>query len=223
MIKEGRATDRHFELHRYEPHQAWFSGGYVDFLKAYKGSVIMAEAVEEIPHCVVFDWQSYVSKYGPYFFTSSLAWMMAMAIEEGYEKIALYGVDMAATSEYENQRMGCQYFAQLATAKGIEVGVPPESDLLRPAPLYGICELSHAWIKQRARNIEMNTRMRENEALIKEKTEELCFLRGALDDQDWQLHSWFGNVDSQGQFFTTAPLVPSMLTEVPKKRGRPRK
>ena len=219
-----KETDRHFELHRYEPNQEWFSGGYIEFLKAYKGSVIMSEGVQEIPNCVILDWPGYVSKYGPYFFTSSLAWMMAMAIEEKYDRIALYGVDMAATTEYENQRMGCQYFAQLAAAKGIEVGVPPESDLFRPAPLYGVCETSHVWIKQRARNIEMKQRLDAAQQTIKEKTTEMHFLQGALDDQDWQLHSWFGNLDTQGKIFTTVPSVPSMLAEpsaMPPTDGRP--
>jgi hypothetical protein len=37
------------------------------------------------------------------------------------------------------------------------------------------------------------------------------FLRGALDDQDWQLHSWFGNIDTQGQFFIAPPNVPALM------------
>jgi hypothetical protein len=220
-------SDRHFELHRWEPGQPWFSPVYIDWLEKHK-EVLLAEPVESVKNGHAFQWQPLVNKYGPYFFTSSLAWMMAQAMEEGYTTIALFGVDMAATTEYEMQRAGVQYFAMLAAAQGIEVGVPPESDVLRPAPLYGICEGSHVWIKQRARNIELNQRMQEAQKLVRENTEAISFLQGALDDQDWNLHSWFGSIDTQGQFFTSAPNVPALMkAEVvkptPKKRGRPRK
>jgi hypothetical protein len=226
--------DKFFELHRWEKHQPWFSEGYVDFLRNFDGEVIMSEAVPEVKGCALLPWQYLVSKYGPYFFTSSLAWMMAMAIEAGAKKIGLYGVDMAATTEYLDQRLGCQYFAQLAVSKGIEVGVPPESDLLRPAPLYGICETSHAWIKQRSRNIEINGRLKDAQERYKTAHDEIHFLQGVLDDQDWQLHSWFGGIDTQGQFFTAPPKVPALMhvheepleefvEEVKPKRGRPPK
>jgi hypothetical protein len=233
-VQNGVKFDKFFELHRWEKHQPWFSEGYVDFLRNFDGEVIMSEAVPEVKGCALLPWQYLVSKYGPYFFTSSLAWMMAMAIEAGAKKIGLYGVDMAATTEYLDQRLGCQYFAQLAVSKGIEVGVPPESDLLRPAPLYGICETSHAWIKQRSRNIEINGRLKDAQERYKTAHDEIHFLQGVLDDQDWQLHSWFGGIDTQGQFFTAPPKVPALMhvheepleefvEEVKPKRGRPPK
>ena len=207
--------DKFFELHRWEPGQPWFSEGYVNFLQNFKGEVIMGGHEASVPGCKVIEWERLVKKFGPYFFTSSLAWMAAMAIEEKPAKIAFYGVDMAATSEYEMQRAGCQYFSMLARSMGIEVGVPPESDLLRPAPLYGVCEHSHAWIKQTIRAREMATRLKEKEAIAKEALEAALFMRGALDDQDWQLHSFFGAADSMGREFTQPPLPEVMLPNTP--------
>ena len=200
--------DRFFELHRYEPGQPWFSEGYCEFLKNFDGPVMMTAPVEAVKNCTLLPYEELVAKYGPYFFTSSLAWMLAMAIEEGADKIALYGVDMAATTEYHDQRMGCQYFALLARSMGIEVGVPPESDLLRPAPLYGVCENSHAWIKQTVRARELTQRLQTAQADLDARRDEINFLNGAIDDQDWNLHSWFGNIDSLGQEFTSPPDVP---------------
>ena len=215
--------DVFFELHRWEDAE-WFSEGYKQFLRDFKGPVWMSQPVPEIPNCNVLPWQDLVGKYGPYFFTSSLAWMLAMAIEAGAEKIGLYGVDMAATTEYESQRLGCQYFCSVAHEMGIEVGVPPESDLLRPAPLYGVCETSHAWAKQRSRNIELNTRLQSIKADLNQKTQEKAFLEGALDDQDYQLHSWFGGVDTQGRDFCSPPDTPVLRKPAPPKAVRkPRK
>jgi hypothetical protein len=209
-------SDRHFELHRYEPHQTWFSPGYCKWLSEHK-EVMVNAPVAEIPNGRVIKWPELVNKYGPYFFTSSLAWMMALAFEEGFKTVALYGVDMAAATEYEMQRAGVQYFAMLGAAMGVEVGVPPESDVLRPAPLYGICESSHVWIKQRARNVELNQRLQHDRAEFERLREQIAFMSGALDDQDWQLHSWFGNIDTQGQFFTAPPDVPALM-KLEKKR-----
>lgn len=211
-----------FELHRYEPGQSWFSEGYCEFLRTFKGPVYTGSKVNEIPNSVPIDVDNLVGKYGPYFFTSSLAWMMAMAIEtilvsrktmetDEHDAIGLWGVDMAATEEYGQQRQGCQYFAQLAkNTYGIEVGVPPESDLLRPAPLYGVCEWSHGWIKQTSRARELNQRLQMAEQKLIEGEREKLFLQGALDDMQWQQVSWFGGIDNRGQQFTEPPDVPVM-------------
>ena len=209
--------DKFFELHRWEPGKEWFSEGYVQFLKAFPGEVVMSAEVPEVKNCKVLEWERLVKKYGPYFFTSSLAWMCAMAIEEKPKKIAFYGVDMAATTEYHDQRMGCQYFAMLAKSMGIEVGVPPESDLLRPAPLYGVCEQSHAWIKETIRARELSGRLTEAKRIIEEKSKEAHFIQGAMDDQDWHLHSLIGAYDTM-HTETVEPIVPEIM-----KRGTPKK
>ena len=202
-------VDRRYEVHRWEPGQEWFSEGYVKILKECKGPVKMFEQVAEIPNCELIDWKAHVEMFGPNFFTSTLAWMMADAIVEGYEKIAFYGVDMAATSEYHDQRMGCQYFAMIAASMGIEVGCPPESDLLRPPPLYGLAEHSHLWIKETSRAREMAGRLRDANTQHEALGQEIAFLRGAMDDQDWHLHSAIGAYDMLSSE-CTSPAVPGI-------------
>ena len=233
--------DKFFELHRWEPGQPWFGEAYVNFLQNFPGEVIMGSHEPSVKNCKVIEWERLVRDWGPYNFTSSLAWMCAMAIEARPAKIAFYGVDMAATTEYHDQRMGCAHFAVEAQKRGIEVGVPPESDLLRPPALYGICEHSHAWIKQTIRARELTTRLKASMANHAQAAEEIGFLKGAMDDQDWQLHSFFGSRDSLGCEFTTPPVPwndrPRETLEVPtdppltgrakvstvKKRGRSKK
>jgi hypothetical protein len=135
--------------------------------------------------------------------------MMAMAIEAGAEKIAMYGIDMAATEEiYSQQRAGCQYFAMIARSLGIEVGVPPESDVLRPPPLYGVCETSHVWIKQLSRKRDLQTRVNEATQQRLQLEATINFLTGALDDLQWHQTSWSGNTDSLGKTYIEPPLVP---------------
>lgn len=198
------------ELHRYEPGQPWFSPEYCQFLANFPGPVWMAEKRPEVPNSIELPLVSLIQKYSPYFFTSSLAYMMAMAIECGFKRIGLFGVDMAAASEYKDQRLGCQYFAIIAKAHGIEVGVPPESDLFRPSPLYGVSETSHARIKILARRRELEARV--NNALQAQQIakDETLYLRGALEDLEWAEMDWMGNVDGPSSCFLEPPMVAAM-------------
>jgi len=186
--------DVFFELHRYEPGQEWFSEGYCEFLRNQK-RLWVSKKVAGMPYGKEIPYKRLVKKYGPYFFTSSIAWMLAMAIEKKPEKISLWGVDMAATTEYFDQKLGCQYFALLAKSQGIEIGVPPESDLFRPLPPYGLCQHQHSWIKHQIRQTEMQTNLDGIKADIDRLTQEKHFFEGVLDDLDYNIKTWVGIVD----------------------------
>lgn len=195
VVPKGR-SNIWWELHRYEPGQPWFSPEYCQFLREHP-CVAVAEPRKEIPNGFTLDVDALVKKYSPYFFTSSIAWMMAHAIEiierDGdptTSKIGLWGVDMAANEEYEAQRAGLHYFALLAAKQGIEVGVPPESDLFRPRFLYGVDETKHFHIKMRARREELLQRLQAADQMVMAKQQESQFLRGAIDDLNYCFNTW---------------------------------
>lgn len=194
---------RRFELHRWDPkdHNR-FDPNYVAYLQRYDGEVYMAQHYPDIPGCRIIDWRGLVRKYSPYFFTSTIAWMFAMAIDEEPDAIHLYGIDMGAMTEYKDQRMGLQYFALLAQSKGIDVFAPPEADVFAPAPLYGICETSHQWWKQRKRLISMTQQVHDLQAEIEQRTTMLRHIQGALDEQDYNFRSWFGNENALSEDWT---------------------
>jgi hypothetical protein len=200
-----------FEIHRYEPGQPWFSEGYCNFLKNFNGPVYMAQKVPDIPNCVPLPVDALVKKYSPYWFNSTLSWMAALAIEEmeraeGPHKLGFWGVDMAANEEYYNQKLGCIYFAQLAASKGIEVGVPPESDLFVPPPLYGVCETNHAFIKTLQRSRELQERKCRNELQIAALQQDLHFINGAIDDNKYQMQTWNANMEQRGVKYTSVAM-----------------
>lgn len=74
-----------------------------------------------------------VSRY----MTSSPAWMIGLAIAEGFEEIHVYGVDMAQDTEYFQQRACCEHLLGLAIGRGIKVHVPVTSDLMKAVGQYG--------------------------------------------------------------------------------------
>jgi len=193
-----------FELHKYDRTVEPFSPEYVSWLNDFDGIVWMMAEYPQVKNCEVIPYKALMKKYSPYFFTSSIAWMMALAIEVA-DEISLYGVDMAASTEYYDQKMGCQFFAQIAKKKGIKVSVPPESDLFCPPPLYGVREYSHEWIKQTCRERELAQRRNASDASIQSGKVEFQFSRGALDNQDYMVKTWLTKRDEQE--YCTVPKV----------------
>lgn len=183
----SKRSDVWFELHRWMPYapgksqeagvRPWFSPEYAQYLAAHKGPVFMTdtrcmremgswqELYEKfgtvhptIPKSVPFPYEFLLRKHGPYHFSSTIAWMLALALEQAPKAIGLFGVDMAADEEWAYQRPGCQHFIGLARALGIQVVLPPESDLMRHATLYGIGEHNHRHVKLRERLRELEER-----------------------------------------------------------------
>lgn len=114
------------------------------------------------------------AKFGDWFFTSTIAYMLAMAIAEGAHEIGLWGVEMADATEYGSQKTGCRFFIQAARMAGIKVTMPEGCEVAVPGRLYVLDPPS--WIERKAtvRRDELMGRMRQNDGLkqtlILEKT-----------------------------------------------------
>jgi len=201
----ARRTDAWFEVHLYDPGGPRFGEGYSKFLANYPGTVWMMKKHPAVPNSEDLPVDELIEKYGPYVFTSTIAWMFAMAIEMGATTIGLWGIDMAAQGEYGYQRSALQFLAQIAKNKGISVGVPPQSDLFRPPVAYGLCEFSHQYQKMQIRQLELKQRHDQLEMELDHKRNELWFLKGALDDMSYHQENWLGDPRIQDQEFCTVP------------------
>jgi hypothetical protein len=197
-----KRVDAFFEIHRYQPHDTatWYPE-YVGWMRAQTCPVYMIEAHPDFPASVAFPVDAMIERFGRNFWTSSLAWMMALAIVEVEGKagaeIALYGVDMAATDEYGHQKPGCLYFIEIARSLGITVTIPPESDLDRPLPLYGIGEANPMRIKLTMRKAELDAKIAETSARAEKANREfeaahreMLYFRGASEDVQYMLNTW---------------------------------
>lgn len=226
-----------WELHRWEPpvignpgqQKQWFSPEYVAWMALRQPGacpVWMQAPVPEIPASRGLPIEDLKERYGTFFLTSSIAIMIACAIDDILaerrarevagepplqDAIGLYGVDMAANEEYGYQRAGCQHFLLMAADLGIHVEVPPESDLLRPMPVYGFCEGTHWHIKNLVRQRELQQRKAHAEAQMQQARDSLHFLNGALDDLNYQMLTW-------GEDRTAMGVDPSIQALFPKVR-----
>ena len=96
--------------------------------------LVLMEPEEEYPLAKIFPRQEIIEKYGSYF-TSTIAWLLGLAIHSGADEIGLWGINMASKEEYLRQRAGCEYLIGLAQGKGIGVTIAENSPILK-APLY---------------------------------------------------------------------------------------
>jgi hypothetical protein len=183
-----------FELHNLDIKRREGLTEWLDYLKA-QPLVYMQKQYPDFPNSKEYPLKEMFEKYGPFWWTSQLSYMIALALEQNPVAIGIYGVDMAANSEYNQQRLACQYFITKILDRDIELIVPPESDILEPAPLYGYCESSRQWRKYYARKLELQHRVSNLQHEIDKKSKEAAHLVGAMDDMEYQLAHWANRRD----------------------------
>jgi hypothetical protein len=108
---------------------------YLMDLQSLNIPVYMQEECQLISNSVAYPKNRVVIKFGRYF-TSTHAWMLALAISMGFDTIGLYGVDMI-DPEHIDKRPCFEYLLGMAKGSGIEVVIAESSPLLKCDKLYG--------------------------------------------------------------------------------------
>jgi hypothetical protein len=218
----AKRVDAWFEIHLWEPEQPWFSPEYIDFMAKLPVPVYMLEKVDAIPGSIPYPKDQIMRHFGVgavWFYTSSLAWMFALAIASGAEEIGLWGVDMSAAEEvYTHQRAGCQYWIGRAMEMGIKVTVPQQSDLMCPTPPYGFCELDGMHQKLLARKAELEHRIAHATNTLENARNEVLALRGAVEDVGYVRSTWVRDrllEDILRESGATLPNRPIVIPDVP--------
>lgn len=83
--------------------------------------IYMQEAYPDVPCSVRFPLEEIVEQFKIKYFTSSVAYALALACYLGYSRIELYGVEMETNTEYIYQRDGVTLWLGVALGLGIEV------------------------------------------------------------------------------------------------------
>ena len=179
--------DRYFEVHDREwlMHRSMKRGAYwryLDFLQHFDGPIYMMGTMKgSIPKALDYPIDEVIEEFGRYF-TSSVAYMLAVAIMEKPNQIKLYGVDFMTDMEvYTHQRSALEYLIGHAKGRGIDVWVPDASPILK-APLYGRPE---AHVMNYDALLERKASLERDEKLLVER---LVSVRGGLTEVD----HWIG-------------------------------
>lgn len=229
-------SDAWFEVHRWEPGQAWFSPEYCQFLRDYRGPVYTGGPIPEIQRHVVYPTKHIESVFSAFFLTSSISLMAALAIrtieevrawrqyhrtppdqrtgpeplahlqafgipmewlntEEMASKdeddiIGFWGIDMSAEEEYSRQKPGAWFFGLEALRRGIGIFYPPESDLFRPEPIYGLSEWDHDYIQATARMRMHNLKLQQIRGQLEQLNAELLGYQGAKAELGYEIKTW---------------------------------
>jgi len=186
-------VDAWFEVHSnlLWPECEAYGKPYIEWLKQQTFPIYMQDQ-RLIPHAISLPIQELVTEFGKYFFTSSFAYMLAMAIKAGASEIALFGIDMASKDEYILQRPGGHYFMQEAAKRGIKVSVPFESDLAQPPALYAYDDSTPFGRKYYVREKELTDRITTMVAERDKLNHGITFLQGALEDMNYWRSIWSG-------------------------------
>lgn len=187
-------VDAWFEIHGnlLWPENKHYGEPYINWLKQQTFPIYMQNQ-ELVPNAIPLPKKELVKEFGPYFFTSSFAWMMAMAMLKGAKEIALYGIDMASRDEYILQRPGAYFFFEEGKRRGVKMTAPYESDIMQPPGLYGFSEVTQYGRKTLARKVELEQRVRELRAQRDGAAQQITYLEGALEDLDY-FNAIFGGV-----------------------------
>jgi hypothetical protein len=99
--------------------------------------VVMMEKYEEVPNAWRFpieEVQKLQENTNLNYFTSSVAYAIALAIHLEYDRIEIYGVEMETETEYKFQRTGIGYWVGIGVGRGIDMHVTCE---IFNEPMYG--------------------------------------------------------------------------------------
>lgn len=116
---------------------------------------------------------AYLCPHGTPYFTSTIGMMLAWAIDQGYDWIGLYGIDLASDVEYRFQRANAEYFIGLARGMGKTVVIAPTSAICKAGHVYGF--------EKPMASSPLLTPIKNHLAGLKKKHDETLALANTLD------------------------------------------
>jgi hypothetical protein len=125
------------------------------------------------PNAVAFPLDRLAEQFGRYF-TSSIGYMLALAIADDYDWIGLYGVDLASDVEYKYQRANAEYYVGIAKGMGKTVVISDGSAICKAGHLYG-------YEKGLTTNNPILDAIKSHQATLKKKHEETLAVLNTID------------------------------------------
>jgi len=134
-------------------HHKYYPPNFAEIVNKWGGPVVARAEFPGIERQDRYPLQDAIMLSGRPYFTSSIAYMIAHAILQGYERINLYGMyRLPASADYMAQKPCLDYWIGLAIGRGIKVEIDPASDVAKPYPwqpdLYGYQVQRHEHIAQ---------------------------------------------------------------------------
>jgi len=147
QIHETKSWKRYIAKRDVRGHATWLKENPLDI------PIYMQYPRAEVPKSVGYPLHEVVDMVFPLFrrgdqkvkyFTSTFAYMMGIALLEGFERIEVYGFEMSDDIEYVKQKACAEFWIGFAMGRGIEVYTPPHNQIMF-SDLYGGSEQGAGW------------------------------------------------------------------------------
>ncbi len=185
---KGHRIDAIFEMHPMEKWQM-FRDGINEYMKDHDVPVFMLHRVAQINNSVSYPIRE-VQEMADHpklrkYFTSTISYMIALAIWMGYSAIELYGVHMSSDEEeYSLQRSCCEAWLNFGLGRGIQYFIPDQSDVMFSNYMYGYEEEKGIFLNIMSRREALSNGVTQLDDKIKQLTKERDMQQGAVMDCD---------------------------------------
>lgn len=131
---QNSCVDIYFEMH---DRKVW-SKETQEYLKSCNKPIFCQKKQSDIESSRLFPMVDCFKVLKIDYFTSSIAYILGfLFMSEDVEEISIYGVDLTAKEEYQEQRPCVEYLLGRLEGKGIKISIPKKSALLKSNYLYG--------------------------------------------------------------------------------------
>jgi hypothetical protein len=129
-------ADRWFDIHHNWHEHVVEGTDHHGWLAAAPIPIYMVDRVPSIPNSVRYPIERVMQGHVDYF-TSTVAFALALAIQEGAKEIGLWGIDLIVGQEYDYQKCCAEFWIGVAHGRGITVTLPHTTALCKTAYRYG--------------------------------------------------------------------------------------
>jgi hypothetical protein len=101
-------------------------------------TIYMMDKYDDVPKAIKYpldEVREMVGNFNEDYYTSSVAYAIALGIYKKYKRIEIYGVEMETQTEYYFQRGGVCFWTGIAVGRGIEID--SHMEIFRHEPMYG--------------------------------------------------------------------------------------
>jgi hypothetical protein len=179
-----KRADRLFELHT---ESYWREGAIAERINATGLPVMMQRAFPDAPKSERFPLDEMMAGFaalgyaGARYYGSTIGYMLAYALHLGkYDRIALWGVNMAADEEYGKQLPAVCYWVGVANGRNIKVDIPPASAVCNAPRLYAYDADSALLTEARKYQAMLERGFQESKARLDRNVQEMYELSGGV-------------------------------------------
>ena len=128
--------------------------GHLKWLREAAIPVYMEEVHPDIPTSIRYPYEDVCQTIGGNYMTSEPAFMVALAIHEGFDLIKVYGVDMDCDREWAYERSCFEHLLGFAMGRGISVWLPEGCPMLKGSLYAKTVDVPSSYMVERLRQLQ---------------------------------------------------------------------